>query len=391
MPYLYHFNAFFEYELSTYPNLYNPPQKLQQYAQALNYFFLLLADRDDLVWMQGAEPEVLAVWQQWDTANGKTKTQIQQVKQGYELIQWGRTSHWQDKEIVQDESLVKNARRLNSKFEQALWKIRYAINAYTPVFSNEMPTEEMTYPLLVRNKAFAFSGRDSYVVQDRKHLQMLLGKEQKLVLEPYLAAQKKQDFSEIVELRQGSMQHLAYTEMYVNSKNHFEGCVLCDDLSENTGRSFPERSLCRAMSKCRTGIEKHLQSPFADKLTTILQQEQLEYEGPLSIDFFSYQEEDGKSHWHFCEANFRFTMGRMLYEIHRKLALVGKYSGLFLLSCHKSVALTYFSQQQFLAVTPFWQQGKRFSIWLYGNDSKKEALNERFQELQKSFIGENEE
>ena len=377
MPRIYHFNAFFEYELSTYPNPYNPPQKLQQYAQALNYFFLLIATSDDLVWMQDPELELLAIWHNWNIVYGKAKAEIQQVSEGYELVQWGAIANRQGKEIVQDAAKVIKARRLNSKWEQALWKKRYATNAYLPIFFDELFQQEMKYPLLARTRTHAFSGRGSQVVPNQSCLQSLLDKEQKLVLEPYLAAKKQQDFSDILEFTQGRMQHLAYTEMQVNSKNHFEGCVLCYDLSENAGRSFPERS--------RMGTEIYPKSPFADKLATILQQEQLHYEGPLSIDFLSYLEEDQKTHWHFCEANFRFTMGRMLYEIHCKLALPGKFSGLFLLSSSQRVALTFFSEQQFLAVTPFWQQGKHFAIWLYGNDSKKEALMERFQDLRKRF------
>ncbi|WP_246032102.1 hypothetical protein [Leptospira fluminis] len=229
------------------------------------------------------------------------------------LEEWGRISQYSEKNGFQlNPTAFERSAHLSSKIAQTEWKKKFHMQEFPVwIFKNDsewksdgefLRLQAPAFPLYVRKLEFGFSGRQEFLLPSD------LGKPSKKdffkirdvgsVLEPWM--DRTQDFSLLFSAEKGSFRRIASTILLSNQKGKYSGTWLT---SEEESSWYSERM---------EPVLRNL-SDFAP-----------DYTGYGSIDSFTYRTIDGQEELRkVSEINFRWTMGRILWELCRKFPLSG--------------------------------------------------------------------
>lgn len=288
---VYRLNAWFEEELNAFPH-FQPSGRLQAIQAWLDKLFYLVADASDTVLTSTPLPDKLRnEWQQFGF-NLANQTEIS----GRELVEWGKTSTVQNNKLIYDEKVIAFSRHLNSRLTQGKWKLDWNIPSAPLALLSKVNNFQDFFSLhrrAVLKPEFTTAGRGFRLLLEEKDIP-LTNQNSYAVIEKWLT--RKSDHSLLLNIHQGEISVLTETEMMISRVGKFNGITLLPEI--------------------RNGhITECLQTFPSIK----------DYTGPASIDFFI----DERDHLCISEINFRYSMGRLLWQVKEKVNIAGYHKLLF--------------------------------------------------------------
>lgn len=343
MPTYYRMNPFYEFDIMDIQHKYSSPPYLQALADAFPYFFLLISQPEDCVDLSNVNEELIEIWQSWQIQFGDA---VQQVPDHnlYSLFEWGQFHTLSKDGLKIDQQRVQELRTLNSKFFQSQWKNLW--NTCRSQVLMDPHDYRGDFPVYIR-KEFGFSGRGGVVVHSPQDYSKYCKKNTEYLMEPYLAQYKETDHSELLERKEDHICQIGSTEMLIGRKNQFLGCIL-----QNKKKDI-----------------------YASLLKKQLQKIDASYNGPIAVDYF-YFLKDRLPGVHFCEANFRYSLGRLLHDIYSKLTEHLPVCGLFFLQSNRKISLSEIAKRGFLPLHPIIDYGHTSQVWIFSHNLSRNALLE---------------
>ncbi len=248
-----------------------------------------------------------------------------------ELISWGNYFKVQDSVLEEDQDLIESSTYLNNKVNQATWRIDTDCSPIHPKIIQSLDAlqdalEDLEFPIVIKSK-FGLAGRNHIILESQKEHWKLQEIERKLNGFPLVLESWKKDrvldFSTLWQGEAGGLRFLGTTEMLIDEKGGFRGIYIAKDLNPILSSFLPK--VYDQMMK----VQKELLFPAI---------------GPLAMDGFLFREKgelDLKLQ-PFSEINFRWSIGRILWEIRKKRRVESKGSGILFLSFGKSKDLDPF-------------------------------------------------
>jgi hypothetical protein len=299
---LFRLNPLFELELGSYPEKFNPNPTILQKAKSMEYLFFLLSKPNDLVILsEKVDPFFEDYSKTKFKATGEFISSKAIFSQSSNLVEWGKFhSIDQDGYIKEDIEKIKISRLLNSKSTQ-LQIYKESDGLHSIFLDAQTVLQNPQYPLLFKPD-MSFSGIQHKILSNQEELTTFQKKNNSNgVLQEY--KNRVLDFSFLYEFNETSIQYLCSTEMQINEKNTY----LSSKISKNSSLKATLELISLKFSDLNEKIIE-LVSGFLSNNKTM-------YKGPLSVDGFVYKENDSLFVREISEINFRYTMGRILYEI----------------------------------------------------------------------------
>lgn len=212
------------------------------------------------------------------------------------LVTWGDLETPIEGSFQIDPSLKERSSRWNSKLNQAEWKMELGELPFFPSVIRSLEAledsfEELKFPFVLKAN-YGFAGRNQIIVQSQKEAWKLQDISRKLGGFPLLLeswkSKRKMDFSTLWE----GEKYLTTSRMFLDEKGIFK----CIQIGPEEGNKPWTMMSKRVMSQLRSKYE------FLG-------------DGPIAIDGFMYEEEDEVLVQPFSEMNFRWSIGRLLWEI----------------------------------------------------------------------------
>ncbi|WP_246028130.1 hypothetical protein [Leptospira fletcheri] len=326
-------NAYFEEELSAGEIF---PSGLEAQNAILESCFLVLTGPEkefgEILSHSLPEERWYEYWKNRVGSSLPTPVRIQKgkpeslVQEPLSLEEWGQISDYSEKiGFKLDPTAFERSARLSSKIKQTEWKKKFHMQEFPVwIFKNDsewkshgeiLRLQNPPFPLYVRKLEFGFSGRQEFLLPSD------LGKASQKdffkirdvgsVLEPWM--DRTQDFSLLFSAEKGSFRQVASTLLLSNQKGKYSGTWLA---SEEESFWYSEKM---------DPVLRNL-SDFAP-----------DYTGYGSIDSFVYRTIEGQEELRrVSEINFRWTMGRILWELCRKFPL-SDVRDLLLFVSHKGI------------------------------------------------------
>ncbi|MBE7413213.1 MAG: hypothetical protein L6Q54_07525 [Leptospiraceae bacterium] len=345
---IFRLNSYFEEELKFYPEPVVLNKNTIQRNSLLEKLFFLVADKNDFVLTTNClNPKMFEYWNEKGIEFAEEFCR-KFSDEKLEFIEWGKTSDFVNSEILYNPIKIGDSKQINSKIFQGNIKIRLEISPLEIFIVKDFQSiqkiladRSATYIL---KPEFNFSGKDTKILRNKndvKSLEKIFSNsdEKKYVLEE-LAENRIRDFSGIFSCSHGMVKNLAITEMIISKTRAYIGSII--ELEK-------EYSFFNAL--CET---------VQDFVNTL----PVKYEGSLSADGFEFIRDGERDFQLVSEINFRYSMGRVLYDLIQKYPSGYKVFGLHFFrivdkSISEKVLLSLFSklekdfQSFILAVTPF--------------------------------------
>jgi hypothetical protein len=336
---LFRLNSLFELEISQFPKIAIPNKLLLERSIALEYLFAIVSNPGDYVIMsEKPSDELLEHWSEnkiqfgniiiTDTIYFAEEFYLTQKFPGkMNLVEWGKTSilSEEQKSIKKKENLILNSKFLNSKINQKNWKDSKNFTTLKgticrDILEIESALSKLTLPIILKSD-FGFSGRGNLIIKSKSDLKNLSAQindileknTEGIIIEEWVRDQKIDDFSGLFDISSNESKLLAITQMIVDRNGAYKGSII----KKNYGRELA--------SEMETLIKEYISSISF-------------YEGPISLDGFSYLSENQTKIQYMSEINFRYSMGRILLEIHKKIGMENEeYALCFLPIRNKSI------------------------------------------------------
>lgn len=317
---LYRLNSLFELEISKYPKVVNFDKALFERSQAFEYLFLILSNKNDCT-ILGApvSEELIEYWGKNkiscgdnfitdDSYFGDTLTLDKKKIKDKVLVEWGKTSLINHTKFILEKKkhIISNSHFINSKINQTRWKESQKVNRVNSIvcsnkFELEYALSVMPLPLVIKSE-FGFSGRGSYIVKSKDEIKEIskklneISKENPggIIVEEWVEEFKTKDFSGLFELSSKKSTLLAITQMLVDKFGAYRGSLI----QKNFGEEF-----IKGMNSIINSYQRYSSS----------------YSGPISMDGFAFKREDKLEIQYMSEINFRYSMGRVLYDLNKKI------------------------------------------------------------------------
>lgn len=297
---LWYLDSLFEYKLD--PRRSTLEAGLLRRNRCLEKLFLVVANPNDFVFLEEEPPEdLLEYWNVLGFPIGQPIVNGASLSDDIELIEWGKRHRFHEGELVIDESLESTSRRLNSKLEQ--WEIRKEIS---PLRGRILRSEEdlvyqweETHSPFVLKAEFGLAGRNMILVESPGQSWKSNQVETKLggypiLWEEWVGRDRILDFSSLWDVKEGRFTFLSSTKMWIDEKGAFLGIQL-----DATGTSVWIPEVYDSIRKCQG-------NHFS------------EYTGVCAVDSFLYRKNGELILQPISEFNFRYSMGRILWEIRKK-------------------------------------------------------------------------
>jgi hypothetical protein len=299
---LFRLNPLFELELGVYPEKFNPNPTILQKAKSMEYLsFILSKHKDFVVLSEKIDPYFEEYLKKKFRGMGKYLSRYEILSQDSNLVEWGRFhSIDQNGTIKDDIEKIKTSRLLNSKISQ-LQIYKTEDNLHSGIFQKNSELRNPNFPLLFKPD-LSFSGIQHKVLSNREEL-IAFQKKNNIngVIQDY--KNRELDFSFLYEIENKSINFLCSTEMQINDKNTY--------ISSSINSEYSLKSIAEKYKIDFTQINEKIKNLVQSFLSEI----QIDYKGPLSVDGFIYKEKDLFLVREISEINFRYTMGRILYEV----------------------------------------------------------------------------
>ncbi len=326
---LYRLNSLYELELKSYPNLNSFSNAALKRAEIFEYLFLFLSKPSDHVLFNSeANTVLLDYWKSQGFTFGSAYVykdhhsariiNINPILQIDKLIEWGNTFQLEKDSLKKNNLIIKENKFLNSKIQQTRWKIENTNTPYSIFLCTDFDAileciPKVQFPIVLKSE-FSFSGSGNLLISNNEDLyknknridNLFKDNLQGLILEEWKKEFIQYDFSSLYQVKNNTCNYLASTRMLIDEKGQFCGSELLSEQND--------------FSEMQTNI-----------LGDFLKDQKITYSGCLSIDGFSFLENGITRFQYFSEINFRWSMGRILFEIQKKLNHENKKSSMLFL------------------------------------------------------------
>ncbi|WP_135355017.1 hypothetical protein [Leptospira ryugenii] len=234
--------------------------------------------------------------------------------------EWGRLHDLDNGVITENLDKRKESQYLNSKITQTIWKEslpEYVIRAkilHSEDGLFDYLQEHSSTAMVVKGR-YGIAGRNHLILENPGQVWKLQQIKHKLFdfpifVEEWFGKERFYDFSSLWDFDEVGPQGIELTHMYVDEKGGFLGISISKENSAYLQTYFPE-------------IQKVIQSVY--------QLLEVPYQGPLAMDGFLYKK-NGTLHIQcFSEINFRYSIGRVLYEFKKRRNTFGETVGFLFL------------------------------------------------------------
>ncbi|MDX1960829.1 MAG: hypothetical protein SFU98_19810 [Leptospiraceae bacterium] len=361
---LFWLNSAFEFQLRNFPNSYVLPSQFQDKFFAYEYLFASLSQSTDYVLITGKElnEQTISSWTELfnQEINFFDKNKINSST--LNLVEWGKFYSYTNGDLISNEEKWKESSFLNSKITQANWKSHYTSNELNSCVIDSTTNlkkyfKQNSVPIVLKEE-FGFSGIGNKIIT-KKNLDLEIQSKEKFVIEKWAETRTK-DFSGLFDVKDRNAKFLSLTEMKIGKNGAFLASHLEPDQNEL--------------------IIVEMQN----FINSLLYQEKIDYVGPISIDGFEYFDEGKFKLQIFSEINFRFSMGRVLYEIRKRRNAEKKSCSLFFAKVKIKTKnelldrLNKFSSINkifYKILTPILQRSSSFPIVLYLESNEGDVLD----------------
>ncbi|MDF3820021.1 hypothetical protein P3G55_08935 [Leptospira sp. 96542] len=312
-PKLFYLDSLFEYKLA------QPEPKLDSALlrrnRCLEQMFLPISRPEDFVLVQELPSETL--FGHWKESGLELGTPILTPATLTEciLVEWGNLHRLEDHELIEDADLYQAARLLNSKVFQ--WELR---SKHSPLNCKVVSSEEHLaselesgfYPSVIKSE-FGLAGRNQIIVKNANDGWKLSQIPKRLfgfpvLLEEWVGESRVFDFSTLWDVKDSKFQYITSTVMMIDPEGQFRGIRILPG-------EIPYSDLFL---------------PLTHSLTRDTEPLIPSYTGPCSIDGFVFKR-NGLEIQPVSEFNFRYSIGRILWEVRKKRKAFEKVSGIFIL------------------------------------------------------------
>ncbi len=296
---LFRMNSLFERELSVYPSEFKPSAAVSLRAASMEYLFCVCAEESDAV-IFSEEPDAKFIETMEKNLSSKLRYSAgwKEEFSGLLLKEWGDYYSLSEGKFLPDEEKIEKSRYLNSKFVQMLWKgsgIPMEICRSEDDLKNF--ALEYGYPFALK-EPLSFSGTGNRIFCSEKDLSRFsLNFEKGYLIEKWM--ERTEDVSGIFHSDEDGIRILDITYMMIDHKGGYNGNLIL------------------------SGKMPELSSVLLKKTEDLFWKKGIEYNGPFSVDCFSYRDKDGIKFHYFSEFNFRYSFGRIHSDIRRRRRFKG--------------------------------------------------------------------
>jgi hypothetical protein len=281
-----------------------------------------------------------------------------------ELIEWGKMNVLVDSYLQGDKESFERSKYLNSKLNQSDWKVQFDITKLRSklISSEEQLIDYLTnfeFPIVLKAE-FGLAGRNHIIIENPGQGWKLQQVNKKLFRYPILAEEwvgksRSMDFSTLWDFHPHGPIYLGSTEMIIDVDGSFRGISMS---------ASKEKQLTQILPLC------------LDTMKDIYAKAEYKPVGPAAMDGFFFLRNSQTQIQLLSEINFRYSMGRILYEIRKRRNIRIEESGILFLPLNKmklfneETCLTMLKEEskaEFFFVTPLrdWK-GKHFqNVGLY--------------------------
>jgi hypothetical protein len=302
---LFRLNPLFELELGVYPEKFNPNPTILQKAKSMEYLFFTLSKPNDFVVLsEKVDPYFEDYSKKKFNSTGEFSSSKGIFSQSSNLVEWGKFhSIDQDGYTKDDIEKIKISKLLNSKISQ-IQIYNDSDRLHSLLLDSKTVLQNPQYPLLFKPD-LSFSGIQHKILFNQEEWTIFQKKNNiNGVLQEY--KNRVLDFSFLYDFDETSIQYFCSTEMQINEKNTY--------LSSKISKKSSLESILQMNSLEFTVLNEKIIELVKDFLFNM----KMKYRGPLSVDGFVYKEKNSIDIREISEINFRYTMGRILYEISKK-------------------------------------------------------------------------
>lgn len=246
------------------------------------------------------------------------------------LVEWGCRNEWYEGRLQEDPIRIETSRYLNSKITQLDFRKHHSPLPAKVITSEEhlfAELEEAKLPIVLKSE-FGLAGRNHIIFKSSSDSWKMSQVNKKLfgfpiVAESWVGDERFFDFSTLWDVLDGEFFYLTSTAMLIDKEGVFRGIRI-------SGTDLPHSA--------------HFLPPVMDLVRDTKGLVPKEYSGPCAIDGFLYREEGRTQIQPVSEFNFRYSIGRILWEV-RKKRNAGKdtVSGILILPYPKQGSLEEWS------------------------------------------------
>lgn len=328
---LYRLNSLFELEINS-PELVNENKYLLDRSSVYEYLFLAISQKEDFVLVsENVSTELLEYWKSNNLTFGNTvytdnPYYTDKLKLGdtiptdLKLIEWGSISYFDNVKniLIKKQTKIDFTSSINSKINQTRWKNSVNENKLNSIICTNIEeldycVSKFQYPFIIKPE-FSFSGRGNILVKSESELKKISNKLKEIILlnkngvviEEWVGDTRKIDFSGLFDLSRSKSKLIAITNMLIDKNGVYRGTIISDVFG----------------SEFIAGMKK---------LISHFQIKNHSYVGMISMDGFVFSRQKLEEIQYMSEVNFRYSMGRILFELHHKIgSQIPNYALLFL-------------------------------------------------------------
>ena len=396
---LYRLNSLFELEITRPIEEISQNPSLLERNTVYEYLFLVISKEDDFtILSEPASKELLEYWKENKIEIGDTiLTDMPyypkilllngNIPEDITLIEWGKTSILDTQKgfLLKNDNILNHSIYNNSKINQTRWKESSGFNRLTSLIctdKNELDfcIANFRFPLVIKPE-FGFSGRGIFILRNdldfkkyyKQILEMFSVNTNGIIIEEWVGNDKILDFSGIYDLSAKRPQLITYTKMLVDKMGIYRGTI----------------------------IEKKFGKEFGNGMKGIISSYQIDkfpYNGSITMDGFTFTRDGLTQIQYMSEINFRYSMGRILYELHQKIGKGLDNCGLFFFPIrNKRISFRYTIigleilkakyKMDLLILTPLHNAKSKLNpfVGIYSNSSEEISL-EIVDEIKKLFV-----
>lgn len=220
------------------------------------------------------------------------------------FVEWGNRNEWHEGRLVEDPIRIETSRYLNSKITQLDFRKNHSPLPAKVITSEEhlfAELEEAKLPIVLKSE-FGLAGRNHIIFKSASDSWKMSQVNKRLFGFPILAEfwvgdDRFFDFSTLWDVRDGEFYYLTATAMLIDKEGVFRGIRI-------GGSELPYSAF--------------FLPPVMDLVRDVKGLVPKEYSGPCAIDGFLFREEGKVQIQPVSEFNFRYSIGRILWEVRKK-------------------------------------------------------------------------
>ncbi|MDZ4725517.1 MAG: hypothetical protein SH817_05140 [Leptospira sp.] len=251
------------------------------------------------------------------------------------LVEWGQYHDLNSPYLIPNEGKIEYSKYLNSKLVQRQWKEDFSLS---PLKSKLISSEDLLIDYLnecqrpiVLKGAYGIAGRNHIIIESPSQGWKLQQIPKKLYnypvfCEEWVGKDRIFDFSTLWDFTESGPSFLGITEMLVEADGSFRGIRMSANIEQRLVHILPD---CLQIMK------------------SILDASEFKPIGPAAMDGFLYKVNHELRVQNFSEINFRYSIGRILFEIRKYKNLRMLESGLLFLPLNQ---IKKFNEKEWLSV-----------------------------------------